>query len=320
MRSGLGVGIRDQVARRWQRIDPLLPDPPLTAPSCGAELITGRPDRRSAAGRCEHWAGAAESLDLSWGAARRFQLSALVAGPDVARGLDQLLSEWTAHLKEVPGSGDADTAALVNWPSRDVDGVAALLRHGLAPLEVIAARKTPSEPAPLGTPAQVDGLLIRRALAADIETVVRLGLEIIRFDSRFGTVGERPGTAAALRVEATARLLTGPDAWTWLAERGGDAVGMLAAQRPAAAGWIAPMVRSERTAYLELMFVEPSERGAGTGAALTETFHREVAADGVAVTLLHYEQLNPLSVPFWHRHGYRPLWTTWEATPARAIS
>ena len=36
----------------------------------------------------------------------------------------------------------------------------------------------------------------------------------------------------------------------------------------------------------------------------------------MAVTLLHYEQVNPLSGPFWHQQGYRPLWTTWEARPA----
>ncbi|MFZ0664696.1 MAG: hypothetical protein WAM97_03005, partial [Acidimicrobiales bacterium] len=58
----------------------------------------------------------------------------------------------------------------------------------------------------------------------------------------------------------------------------------------------------------------------GIGAALTWRFHQEVDAAGVAVTLLHYEQLNPLSAPFWNRQGYRPLWTTWEAAPARLIS
>jgi hypothetical protein len=39
----------------------------------------------------------------------------------------------------------------------------------------------------------------------------------------------------------------------------------------------------------------------------------------VAVTLLHYEQTNPLSVPFWSQQGYRPLWTSWAARPARTI-
>jgi hypothetical protein len=37
------------------------------------------------------------------------------------------------------------------------------------------------------------------------------------------------------------------------------------------------------------------------------------------LTLLHYSQMNPLSAPFWHRMGYRPLWTTWEARPAASL-
>jgi hypothetical protein len=35
--------------------------------------------------------------------------------------------------------------------------------------------------------------------------------------------------------------------------------------------------------------------------------------------LLHYEQLNPLSAPFWNRMGYRPLWTGWEVRPAVSL-
>lgn len=312
--------LTDRVACRWREIDPLLPAPGFTAPSCGWELVVrGKDGRAAAAGRCEHWAAAAGSLDLSWGTERRFQLTAQVAGPDVAHDLDQLLSGWRAHLAHVPGAGERDTSAVVTWPSRDIGGVAALLRHGLLPLEVIAVRTAPGESGSLGASARDDGLLIRRAGPDDIDVVVRLGLEVIKFDSHFGTVNERPGTAAALRAEAAVSLLAGPDAWAWIAERHGDAVGMVAAQRPAAASWIAPMVRTAPAAYLMLMFVRPGERGAGVGAALTRTFHSEADSAGVAVTLLHYEQLNPLSVPFWHRHGYRPLWTTWEVTPAGAI-
>ncbi len=152
----------------------------------------------------------------------------------------------------------------------------------------------------------------------DADVVARLAIEVIRFDSRFGAVNERPDTLAALRREA-AGLLAGPEPWTWLAERDGAPVALLAAQRPAAAHWIAPMVRQAPAAYLMLMFVHPAERGSGIGGRLAAEFHREADAAGVAVTLLHYEQLNPLSVPFWSRHGYRPLWTTWQATPASAI-
>jgi GNAT superfamily N-acetyltransferase len=320
--------------RRWRETDPLLPAsgfthgvaPGAVSDHCGAELVVAEPDGSTiAAARCEHWTGAPGSLDLSWGAARRFQLTALIADHEVAGGLDQLLSLWRDHLAAIPSTAQEDTAAVVNWPSRDADGVAALLRHGLAPLEVLAARTAPRR-APGLSPfiPNGPGLLphgqprVRRAGPADGETVARLALEIVRWDSRFGTVNERPDTLGALRREVTG-LLAGPDPWTWLAEVDGEPVGMLSAQRPPAASWITPMTGLAPAAYLMLMFVEPGKRGGGIGAALVDRFHREADEEGVAVILLHYELLNPLSAPFWNRHGYRPLWTTWQAAPASAI-
>ena len=322
-------------ARRWREADRLLPAPGFThgiAPGsvsghCGAELVVAAPDGRTvAAARCEHWTGAPGSIDLSWGAARRFQLTALVADHEVYGGLDRLLCLWRDHLADVPAAGDEDTAAVINWPSRDADGVAALLRHGLAPLEVLAARTAPrrmraglDSVIPNGPGLSPDrSLLIRRATPADGETVARLALEIVRWDARFGAVNERPDTLEALRRDATG-LLAGPDPWTWLAEADGCAVGMLSAQRPPAAGWITPLAGPAPAGYLMFMFVEPGARGAGVGATLVERFHRAADEEGMVVTLLHYELLNPLSAPFWNRHGYRPLWTTWQARPASAI-
>jgi GNAT superfamily N-acetyltransferase len=297
--------------------------------------VTGADGQPTAAGACEHWVGDAESLELSWGAARRFQLAPQIAGPDVAAALDDLLSQWRDHLAAVPGTDDEDAAALVMWPSRDIHGIRTLLRHGLAPVEVIAARLTGPHPAgptdaaprraedpavrasPKASPAQ-RGLRIRRAGSADIDAVARLGVEVIRFDTHFGSVTERPGTAAAMRREA-AGLLAGPEPWAWLAERDGTAIGMLAAERPEAATWIAPVVGLTPAAYLMLMFVLPGERASGVGGALTARLHQEVEAAGAVVTLLHYELSNPLSVPFWSQQGYRPLWTSWAARPARTI-
>jgi GNAT superfamily N-acetyltransferase len=302
--------------------------------------VTGADGQPAATAACEHWAGDAESLELSWGAARRFQLTPQIAGPDVAGALDGLLSQWRDHLAAVPEADEEDSAALVMWPSRDVDGIKTLLRHGLAPIEVIGARPTgrhpvgrhpagPADAAPRGADGLAEsasaeaalmreGVRIRRAGPADIDAVVRLGVEVIRFDAHFGGVTERPGTAAAMRPEV-AGLLAGPEPWTWLAERDGTAIGMLAAQRPDAADWIAPMVGPAPAAYLMLMFVLPAERASGLGAALTARLHREIEAAGAVVTLLHYEQVNPLSAPFWSQQGYRPLWTVWAARPARTI-
>ena len=84
-------------------------------------------------------------------------------------------------------------------------------------------------------------------------------------------------------------------------------------------GAIAPMVRAEPVAYVELMDVLPGERGGGVAGALVAQLHQAADDAGVAVTLLHYEQVNPLSGPFWSQQGYRPLWTTWEARPASTL-
>ena len=69
--------------------------------------------------------------------------------------------------------------------------------------------------------------------------------------------------------------------------------------------------------------------GNGRPAGLGVCRHQHVPADTLAqtwgaatkfvLTLLHYSQMNPLSAPFWHRMGYRPLWTTWEARPAASL-
>jgi GNAT superfamily N-acetyltransferase len=335
MARNTASSISAAAGRRWQAIDSLLPAPSVP-PGCGARLVvTGAGGRAVAVGACEHWTGAPDSLELSWGATRRFQLTPAIPVPDVADALDRLLSLWRDHLARIPDTDGDDTTAIVTWPSRDIDAVLALQRHGLVPVEVIAARVTGRDPArrTAGQPLRADGsagypqlaadqagngLRIRRAMAVDIGVVARLGLEVIRFDAHFGKVIERPGSAAAMRREA-ARLLAGPQAWTWLAERDDMAVGMVSAERPESTGWIAPMVDAAPVAYLELMYTVPHERGTGIGAALVAALHRDIDAASTAVTLLHYEQINPLSVPFWSQQGYRPLWTTWEARPARGI-
>jgi GNAT superfamily N-acetyltransferase len=300
--------INAQVTRRWQAIDPLLPVPGVLSPGCGAELVVAGPDGwPSAVGECEHWEGTPGSLDLCWGTARRFRLTTRVAGPDIGDALDRLVSLWRDHLADVPGSAAEDTAAVVTWPSLDIDGVTPLFRHGFAPLAVIAARQGGRPVAATRSQPR-----IRRAGQADIDAVVRLGMEVVRYDAHFGGVIERPWTADALRREA-AELLAGPEPWTWLAEHNGTAIGLLSAQRPEAARWIAPMTGSAPAAYVMLMAVLPGDRSAGIGSALVAHYHRELDAAGVAVSLLHYAQLNPLSAPFWSHQGYRPLWHAWEA-------
>lgn len=328
-----GTSIGALVLQRWQEIDPLLPEPGPLPPGCGAEFtIAGAAGEPAAAATCEHCEAAPGSLDTAWGTARRYQLAPQITGPDIGGTLDRVLGQWRDHLAGLPGTDSADTAAVITWPCRDIDGVKALVRRGFAPLGVVAARVTGHRlGGTAGLPAPVDGdgpgagrapghagARIRRAGPADIDAVVRLGLEVIRYDAHFGNGGERPDTLGALRHEVD-EMLAGPEPWMWLAERDGQAIGLVAAQRPELAGWIAPLVREAPLAYLMLMFVAPGERAGGIGAELAARLHADIQAAGVPVTLLHYQQVNPLSAPFWSQQGYRPLWITWEARPARAV-
>lgn len=311
--------------RRLAAIDPLLPEMTDLLPGCGATFAAWdkrdeHPDRPTAMAACDHWEGEPGSIGLSWGAARRFRLVPMIADPDPAAALDQLISQWAKHLADTPATAHDDSAAGVNWPSRDAAGIRVLLRHGMAPRAVVAARvtrpdDTDRDPATAPPPP---GIVIRKAGPADLDPVTSLGAALVRYDEQFGAVVERPDTEALLRQDSAALLAT-PDPWVWLAERDGTAVGLLAALRPEASGWLAPLTRLTPVAYLQQGFVLPTERGGGIGSLLTAAFHAELAAAGVAVTLLDHSQVNPLSTPFWSQQGYRPLWTTWEARPARTL-
>jgi hypothetical protein len=300
---------------RWFAADPLL-SAPVAPRSCGVELIMPGPGGQLAAtATCEHWLGAPGSLELAFGAAARFQLTVHVAAPEAGPGaLDRMLSAWRDHLADVPEAAAADTAAVIAWPSRAITESPTLLRRGFGLRTVLAVRR--AGPA-LVTKAD-PGIQVRQAGPADLDTITGLGLEVIRFDAHFGTLVERPDTAEALRRDAAAALAD-PDPWAWVAERGVTPIGMLYAQRPEQAQWVAPMVALAPAAYVDLMHVQRDERSRGTGHALAGHLHEKASAAGVAVMLVHYQLLNPFSGPFWSRQGYRPLWNIWELRPARTM-
>jgi GNAT superfamily N-acetyltransferase len=319
-----------RAAARLAGLDPLLPAsvelPPAAGPateadpaaSCDAIFTASSPaGELTAVGWCEHRFHEPESASLTWGSARQFGLRPVIVGPEIAAPLDDLLRQWCDHLAGIAQADDEDSSALIRWPSRGIEGVSALQRHGLTPKTVTAARISSSGDRDVASAAPA-GVSVRRAGAADTDLVAEFSLDLVRYEAHFGNLRIRPWTEAAMHKEA-AELLAEPEPWAWLAERDGTPVGMLSALRPASASWIAPQVRLAPVAYLGEMFVRPAERGSGVAGLLTSQFSDAAAAAGVAVTLLHYGQVNPLSGPFWSRQGYRPLWTTWEAVPARTL-
>lgn len=331
-------------AARLRGLDPLLGPPPPLVPGEDGDLITvagpvhPRAAADSAAGTADSAAGTAGSgagaagsgtgglvgfavarvrevdvgsLDASWSAAQVYQVSARVAGPDPGGALDSLLRQWRETL---PEEAAEDSAAALMWPSRDTVTAPVLIRHGLSPLVVIAAR-----PAGRAEPADVPaGVTVRRAVGTDLADIVALRLATIRYDAQFGVVRERPATADLLRQHSE-RFFARDDPWVWVAERDGAVAGMVAVDQPPHADWIAGLTSVGPVAYVDVLGMYPGSRGTGAGGALLAHAHQALDEAGVAVTLLHHALPNPLSTPFYGRHGYRPLYTFWETRPATTL-
>jgi GNAT superfamily N-acetyltransferase len=301
-------------SRRWRELDPLLPLPGDLTTGCAEPFqVSGRGGRPTGFAVCRHQAFPDDSLSQTWGTATRFVLTPRLRDRDTAPGLHDLLSQWRAHLTQLPQAHEADTSALVTWPSRDVSGLRALLGHGLQPMTVLAVR-----PAKRPVPARAADVTVRRAGPSDLAAVAAMEMGVIGYDEQFGGSVQRPRTEELVHADARIALGKQPE-WTWLAERAGRPVGLLVAQPPADATWVATMTGRWPAAYLSTLFVLPDERGAGAGAALVRGAHAQLDERGVAVTLLHHSQVNPLSGPFWNTMGYRPLWTSWEVRPAACL-
>jgi GNAT superfamily N-acetyltransferase len=315
--SAIGQDINRAAGERWRRLDALLPEPGEVAGGCGETFYTPGKDGFAV---CRHLFEPATSLAKTWGAATTYALTPRLAGPDIAAGLDQLLTQWRDHVARQPEAHGEDSAARINWPSRDVAGVRALQRHGFLPMTVIAAR-----PARRAAPPENRGAAdVRMAGPDDVATAVELQLGVIRYDEQVGVGRVRPATQALVRADLVTTLARQPS-WIWLAERPRDEdgrdepVGMLVLEPPEQAAWIAHTTSVAPVAYLATMFVRPGERGAGIGAALVREAHAAIDEYGAGLTLLHYALVNPVSGPFWSRMGYRPLWTTWETAPAGGL-
>jgi predicted N-acetyltransferase YhbS len=320
--------------QRLAGLDPLLPrSHPLPDPQPGDEVLTvpggvaiARRERPDLTG-----------MAATWGAADQHRLLPRVAGPEPEAAMAGLLARWCDLVRARATPDDPDSEAVLTWPSRDAGMAQLLLGYGLVPLAVVAAR-LPGRPgpapaaqpglapaaqpglAPAGQPEpRLAGATRPRPLApGDLAAARQRWLEVIRWDAQFNLVGERPATAGLLDQELR-EAVTREQPWAWVADLDQPVAGLLMIEPPERAGWIAPLVSASPAAYLGTLVVAAGQRGQGAGASLVAAGHRALDAAGVAVTLLHYATLNPLSGPFWHRCGYRPLWTIWRLRPASRL-
>jgi len=330
---------------RVARLDPSVVVPDLAADGTApAGLLAVRlPDGSRAAGVVTTSDVDARSSAATFRALREHRLRARAAGPDVTGAVAALLDAWTGryppHVAPRPGAGTpvtdhvaadrgrtdrglADHGLAVAWPSRDVEAVAALAASGLRPSAHLAARhgaRPPGDgPSPDGGPSSDGGPVLRDATPDDVDAVLAHQLDEIALDALVGAARVRPGAAAALRPQVAAAV-DREDSAVLVAEAPGpggahEVVGVVAVEPPRLSRPVAAAVTGAPAAYLVVLHVGAATRGRGTGTALVDAALRRVHdrwGPGTTV-LLHHGVLNPLSAPFWARHGFRPVLTTWE--------
>jgi GNAT superfamily N-acetyltransferase len=291
---------------RFAALDPLLP--PIAPPPSANEPLLAAAGGRKAGGLLTRVVHAPGSWPALWGPAEIWDLTA-VPGDSGAAGLAALLDAWRERMRGT--RPNPDSGCTLTWPSRDAEASAVLLAHGFAPMTCLAVR-APEPPADPG-PARV---AVRRAADGDVEALTELRLAEWRYTSLVGTAVPRPGARALLRAEVARSLRF--SGLVWLAEDDGVPAGLAACAlaSPAPGDSLHGRLRPGRWGYVDTLSVAPAARGGGVGRALMAVAHRELLRHEVRGTFLFYHPANPLSPVFWHRQGYRPLWTMWIRRPA----
>lgn len=301
--------------RRLAAADPLVAVPPWDATAADTVLVARAGDAAVVATQRldEHAPDDDASL---WGALRSLTLRPFADGHDVEVAWSRLLNRWCATFPDHAEPGDLETAATVTIASHDLALTSALAHHGFAPMVSLVVRPRPgARPSEEASTPPLADVPIRRVRDHDLPQLIELAVDLHAYDARFGMLTARENTRELLATMMAGRLERSREL-SWVVDAGDGILAYLQADPPPLSGWVAPLVAASPVAYLNALYVAPSARGRGLGAALTAVAHRELDAAGIEATLLHQAVPNPRSAPFWARQGYRPLWTTWQRRPA----
>ncbi|GHG21264.1 MULTISPECIES: GNAT family N-acetyltransferase [Amycolatopsis] len=292
---------------RFAAVDALLP--PAAPPAAGERLDAATADGTQVTGVLQRHRLAPGDVPMLWSAADTWQLFPYF-GDTGTEGADLLLRALKGRLSS-EAIGD-DSACVVVWPSRDAEAIRAFLDHGLVPLSAVGVRTAPP-------PEALPEVAVRRARPDDYDTALELAEAT--FDYTGLVAAPRRANTAALLGPSLRKALAEDEPLVWLAEEEGETRAL------AHCAWVDATPGSEaaellplgRWGYVNNVVTQPGERGGGFGRALMAHVHRELRRGGATRTYLYYNPTNPLSSVFWHRQGYRPLWTTWEVRPATAL-
>ncbi|MGV9559629.1 GNAT family N-acetyltransferase [Streptomyces sp. NPDC003401] len=291
---------------RLRPVDRMIPEADaLPEPGHGEELL----EVDGAQALLTHTRVDPDALEAVLGPLDRWELTPRVAGPDE---MAALLTRWQEHLRNHPERPGADSMAAVEWPSRDVEMTRVLRAFGFVPEFVMIGRLKGTDLVPESSRVRV-----RRATPEDSEAVCELQMVETRFDAAVSGAVERATTEALLREEIAASFKR-DEPLIWVAEHEGAIVGMHRGEDPSEPqqAWLATKITATPVAHLVCQAVKEGHRGLGIGTSLANHVHADLDAMGIGASVGYHAMFNPISTPFWHRHGWRPYWNRWMRTPA----
>lgn len=150
------------------------------------------------------------------------------------------------------------------------------------------------------TTATQRALTIRRAQASDLKDVVRLRIALLREHADNPVYGRLRDDAAERAVEVFGAQLRLEDQVTFLAERGGAAIGIMRCADTVGS----PLLYPARYGYISSVYVVPDERRHGVLKALFAAAEDWCAGRGLTELRLHNAPENPLSSSAWTALGF----------------
>lgn len=215
--------------------------------------------------------------------------------------LAEILPEFSAYAA---AQADRPTEASINLPSRAVALARAARECGFAPRSTLAVAdlRRPARPATQSPD------LVRQARLDDVRAITELMWEQTRYEAAVGTLRTSPAIEAAIAA-GVAGVLNGPGT-ALVTVRDGKVVAAVIAESADDSRWVTDRLSVDPVSYLAMASTTASRRGQGAGSTLVTELHARHRSVGVQASVLHYSAYNPLSVPFWSRHGYRPVITS----------
>lgn len=297
--------------RRMSDIDPrVAPAPPLDDNA----VVSSSGPGALAAGSFRNQCYDESAFEALWGALCRHVVRIHVSGQNPAPAFGDVLAGLLDRIQAAPGHTE-DRAVVVTWPSMDTVCAAPLVRHGFAPLTVLAVNELRAHVDPRTSAT------VRRAERGDLDELTNQACRLHQFEMGLGALPDRSDLRARLRAELADTFDSEVDL-ILVAVVNGALVGFVHGQLPHGA-WIERQIVPGPAGYLSRLFVEPAARRSSVGRGLVAAAHEVLRESGAEVALLHHSLHNPLATPMWGRLGYQPVLTTWTLSrpfPAHGVT